>query len=82
MEKTLTKKAFPQWIKKLAAWKVYVPRNDEEGRWNYVENLDGDVVLDTLQTTLPPKKILFPQNEPLLEFASAPLRSQGRLATR
>jgi sulfhydrogenase subunit beta (sulfur reductase) len=71
MEKTLTKKAFPQWIKKLTSWKVYVPRKDEEGRWNYAEAQGDNSSLDVLQTTLPPKKILFPQNEVLLEFAKS-----------
>jgi ferredoxin len=71
MEKTLTKKAFPQWVKKLASWKVYVPHKDEEGRWNYVEADWEDISLDVRQTILSPKKILFPQNEILLEFAKS-----------
>jgi len=68
MEKTLPKKSFPQWVKKLSSWNVYVPRKDEEGRWNYVEADGGEVSLDVLQTTLSPKKILFPQREVFLEF--------------
>jgi ferredoxin len=70
MEKTLTKKALAQWVKALHSYKVHLPKRDEEGRWNYAET-DGkeDIVLDVLQTTLPPKKILFPQREVFLEFA-------------
>ncbi len=69
MEKTLSKKTFPQWLKKLTSWKVYVPQKDKEGRWNYVE-ADGEPAgLDVLQTTLPSKKILFPQSEVFLEFS-------------
>ncbi len=71
MEKILTKKALPQWIQKLASWQVYVPKKEEEGRWNYVETKGEDTDFDTLQTTLPPKKILFPQNELLLEFTAS-----------
>jgi len=68
MEKTLAKKSFPQWIKKLDSWKVYLPRKDEEGRWDYAEAQGGDIRLDFLQTTVPPKQILFPQREVFLEF--------------
>jgi sulfhydrogenase subunit beta (sulfur reductase) len=71
MEKTLTKKAFPQWLKKLASWKVYVPHKDEEGRWNYVEADGEPVSLDVLQTTVPSKKVLFPQSEVFLEFSES-----------
>lgn len=71
MEKTLTKKAFPEWVKKLASWKIFLPRRDEEGRWNYVEADGTGVVLEVLQTTLPAKKLLFPQNEPVLEFSTS-----------
>ncbi len=71
MDKILTKKALPQWVKKLGSYKVYFPGKDKEGRWNYVEvSGDGDLSLDVLQTTLPPKKLLFPQREVFLEFAT------------
>jgi sulfhydrogenase subunit beta (sulfur reductase) len=70
MEKILTKKALPQWLKKLSASKVYYPAKDGDGRWNYVEvGGNHDISLDVLQTTLPPKKLLFPQMEVFLEFA-------------
>jgi ferredoxin len=58
-------------VKKLSAWNVHLPRKDENGRWNYVQFEGGDISLDVLQTTLPPKKILFPQREVLLEFAKS-----------
>jgi len=69
MEKTLLKKNFPQWIRSLSTWTVYLPRKDEEGRWNYAEADGREAGLDVLQTTLPPKKILFPQREVFLKFS-------------
>jgi sulfhydrogenase subunit beta (sulfur reductase) len=70
MEKILTKKTLPQWVKKLSASKIYYPAKDGDGRWNYVEAGGGEnITLDVLQTTLPPKKLLFPQMEVFLEFA-------------
>jgi ferredoxin len=71
MEKTLPKKHFSRWIKSLSSWKVYIPKKDQDGRWNYAEPDGADVVLEVLQTTLPPKKILFPQREVFLEFSKA-----------
>ncbi len=71
MEKTLSKKHFSQWIKSLNSRRVYIPRKDEDGRWNYAEADGREVVLDVLQTTLPPKKILFPQREVFLEFSNS-----------
>jgi sulfhydrogenase subunit beta (sulfur reductase) len=82
MEKTLTKKAFTQWAKKLTSWKVYVPRKDEEGRWNYVETDAEGVALDVLQTTLPSKKVLFPQSEVFLEFSESPEGNRETLEVR
>ncbi|MEW5900811.1 MAG: 4Fe-4S dicluster domain-containing protein [Acidobacteriota bacterium] len=67
MERTLNKKAFPEWAKRLSRRKIYWPKKDDEGRWDYTEGLD-DLTLDVLQTALPPKKILFPQREVFLEF--------------
>ncbi len=71
MEKTLAKKAFPEWVKKLTSQNVFLPKKDEEGRWHYVEAAGESLGLETLQTTIPPKKLLFPQNEPLLEFSAS-----------
>jgi ferredoxin len=68
MEKILTKKALPQWVKTLTSYKVYFPKKDQENRWNYLEVGAEDMNLDFLNTTLPPKKLLFPQNEVFLEF--------------
>jgi sulfhydrogenase subunit beta (sulfur reductase) len=82
MEKTLTKKAFPQWVKKLSRWKIYVPRKDGEGRWNYVESDGQDTDLDVLQTTIPAKKILFPQNEVFLEFSETSEADKATLEVR
>jgi ferredoxin len=82
MEKILPKKAIPQWIKKLAAWKVYLPRKDDEGRWNYAEADGEDIGLDVLQTTIPAKKVLFPQNEVFLEFSEAKVGNKETLEVR
>jgi ferredoxin len=71
MEKILTKKALPEWVKTLTAYRVYYPKKDEDDRWNYVESKPEDINLDFLNTTLPPKKILFPQREVFLEFAKS-----------
>jgi sulfhydrogenase subunit beta (sulfur reductase) len=70
MEKILPKSSFLQWVKSLtSSRKVFAPREEENGRWNYEAVTDGqDVKLDILLTTLPPKKILFPQRETFLAF--------------
>ncbi len=70
MEKILLKSSLPAWVKALASSRrVFAPLEEENGRWNYGEVGDGRPFgLDVLQTTLPPKKILFPQREPLLAF--------------
>ncbi len=82
MEKILTKKSLPQWVKTLTSYKVYFPKKDEEDRWNYVEIRDEDMNLDFLNTTLPPKKILFPQNEVFLEFAKTAESNQETLEVK
>jgi sulfhydrogenase subunit beta (sulfur reductase) len=71
MEKILTKKALSQWVKALTSYKVYVPQKEGEDRWNYAELDSREVSLDFLGTTLPPKKILFPQHEVFLEFSKS-----------
>ncbi len=40
MDKILTKKALPGWVKKLGSYKVYFPRKEEE-RWNYAQVVGG-----------------------------------------
>jgi ferredoxin len=83
MDKILIKKALPQWAKKLGSYKVYFPRKDKEERWNYVEvSGDADLNLDVWQTTLPPKKLLFPQREVFLEFARTTEGSKEALEVR
>jgi len=71
MEKILTKKSFPQWVKKLVSYKIYAPV-EEDNHWSYEiidnpENIDLDYPL----TVLSPKKIIFPQREVLLEFETS-----------
>jgi len=70
MEKILPKSSLAPWVKALAAsGRIFAPLEEENGRWNYGLLGDGrPVSLDVLQTTLPPKKILFPQREPFLAF--------------
>ncbi len=72
MDKILTKKALAQWGKKLRDSRVFFPRLSEDGRWDYAEaSNDEEIVLDVLQTALPPKKILFPQREVFAEFCES-----------
>lgn len=72
MEKILTKKSFPQWVKKLKSYKVFAPvKNDSDNHWNF-EIIDDPKVIDSnySNTVLSPKKIIFPQREVFLEFGS------------
>jgi ferredoxin len=68
MEKILLKKALPQWVKKLQAYKIYAPIKDED-IWTYeAVNTPEDIDLEFLTTALSPKKIIFPQREVYFEF--------------
>jgi sulfhydrogenase subunit beta (sulfur reductase) len=70
MDKILPKSSVSPWVKTLASSaQVFAPLQEEGGRWDYALLTDGQPVsLGVLQTTLPPKKILFPQREPFLAF--------------
>jgi sulfhydrogenase subunit beta (sulfur reductase) len=70
MEKILPKSSLSPWVKALASSRrVFAPLQEDNGRWNYGAVSDGQpVTLDIGQTTLPPKKILFPQRETFLNF--------------
>ncbi|TES85798.1 MAG: sulfite reductase [Candidatus Aminicenantes bacterium] len=71
MEKVLSKKAFPQWVKKLESYAIYSPRKDGDF-WNYEVIKNSEIIdLDYLNTVLSPKKIIFPQREVLLEFSTS-----------
>jgi len=71
MEKVLSKKAFPQWVKKLESYTIYSPRKDGDF-WNYEVIKNSEIIdLDYLNTVLSPKKIIFPQREVLLEFGTS-----------
>jgi ferredoxin len=71
MEKVLSKKAFPQWVKKLESYTMYLPRKDGDF-WNYEVIKNPEIIdLDYLNTVLSPKKIIFPQREVLLEFSTS-----------
>jgi len=71
MEKILTKKALPQWLKKLNAYQIYAPVK-KENHWSYeVIDKPESIRLDHLNTIESPKKIIFPQREVFFEFHSA-----------
>jgi len=68
MDKILAKKDFPEWLKKLKAYRVYAPRKQDDV-WNY-EPVSGPdhVQLADVMTAVPAKKIIFPQREYFFEF--------------
>ena len=71
MDKILLKKAFPQWVKKLQAYRIYAPTKDGD-IWTYeAVTTPEDIDLEFLTTALSPKKIIFPQREVYLEFEKA-----------
>jgi len=71
MEKVLSKKTFPQWVKKLESYTIYAPQKDGD-LWNYEVINNSEIIdLDYLNTVLSPKKIIFPQREVLMEFSTS-----------
>ncbi len=82
MEKILLKKTLPQWVKQLASYTVFCPKKDKEERWNYTEIDHEGIDLNFLNTTVPPKKILFPQKEIFLEFIKTDESNQETLEIR
>ncbi|TET69475.1 MAG: sulfite reductase [Candidatus Aminicenantes bacterium] len=71
MEKVLSKKALPQWVKKLESYTIYAPQKDGDF-WNFEVIKNSEIIdLDYLNTVLSPKKIIFPQREVLLEFSTS-----------
>ncbi|MBD3415409.1 MAG: sulfite reductase [Candidatus Aminicenantes bacterium] len=68
MEKILTKKEFPSWIKNLKSFNVYGPVK-KDALWEYERIQDPDKLdLNFKNTVLSPKKIIFPQREVILDF--------------
>ena len=70
MEKILTKKSFPKWIKTLATVQMYAPVV-KDSLWSYTV-VDGDKITAADKYTnsiQSPKKIIFPQREFFLEFS-------------
>ncbi|GAI34172.1 unnamed protein product [marine sediment metagenome] len=54
MEKVLSKKAFPQWVKKLESYTIYSPRKDGDF-WNFEVIKNSEIIdLDYLNTVLSP----------------------------
>ncbi len=71
MEKILTKKSFPLWVKELVSYKIYAPQKNGD-LWNFETIKKPESInLDFPNTVLPPKNIIFPQREVLLEFESS-----------
>jgi hypothetical protein len=71
MEKVLSKKTFPQWVKKLESYTIYAPMKDGDF-WNFEVIKNSEIIdLNYLTTVLSPKKIIFPQREVLLEFSTS-----------
>ena len=61
MEKTLTKKSFPAWVKKLSAYEIYAPV-EKGGVWNYEPAADLKEISPGYPNTVQaPKKIVLPQ---------------------
>ena len=70
MEKILTKKSFPEWVKKLKSFRIIAPVKDKDF-WSFeIINNPDDMDLNFLNTVLAPKKIIFPQREAFFEFGS------------
>jgi len=71
MEKILSKKSFPQWVKKLSSYTIYAPVKKDD-LWEYdVIDKPESIDFDYPNAVLSPKKIIFPQREILLEFSSS-----------
>ncbi|MQY60409.1 sulfite reductase [bacterium] len=71
MDKILSKKTLPQWVKKLESYTIYAPIKNGD-LWNYEVIKNSEIIdLDYLNTVLSPKKIIFPQREVLLEFSTS-----------
>ena len=69
MEKILSKKSFPQWVKKLASYKIYAPvQNGDLFNYEAIDSSEG-INLDYPNTVLSLKKIIFPQREIFLKFS-------------
>ena len=70
MKMILDRKSFGAWVKKLSAWEIYAPV-EEKGVWNYAAVSDLKEVSPGYPNTVQgPKKLIFPQSETLLEFAT------------
>ena len=70
MDKILEKKSLANWLKKLNGYDVYAPVLKDD-LWNYEIISDGDKFeLDYTNTVQAPKKIIFPQVENMLDFAT------------
>lgn len=70
MEKILQKKSFSGWVKKLSSYEVFAPvARDDIWTYEPVGTLK-EISPDYPNTVQAPKKIIFPQRECLLEFAT------------
>ena len=70
MEKILSKKSLPQWVKKLNSYEVFAPvKNGNKWDFGVIENPEV-IDFDYPNTVVSPKKYVFPQREIFFEFDS------------
>jgi len=70
MEKILTKKSFPKWLKKLDSYILYAPLfKDDVWSYGIAENTDK-IELNHPNTVQAPKNIIYPQRDIFLEFTT------------
>lgn len=76
MEKILTKKSLPEWVKKLNSFDIFAPVLNDD-LWNYELIADPTSIdLDYLNTVQSPKKTIFPQRETFMEFCDSEEKGQ------
>jgi ferredoxin len=72
MEKIIQKSAFPQWLKSLQAFKIFLPKRASYG-WELSSNHElQEIPEDYTYPVVPPKKLIFPQEEIFFEFEQNP----------
>ncbi len=68
MDKILPKSSFSRWLKSLSSMKVFFPKKEASG-WTLTEvAADGTIPPDYSYAVVPPKKLIFPQEEIFFEF--------------
>lgn len=72
MEKIVPKSSFPQWIKALQSFKVFLPKRENFGWELSLNNQEKEIPVDYTYPVVPPKKLIFPQEEIFFEFEQNP----------